>query len=657
MRPILAFLALATLLFAAQAGAQPAASPAAPGPISLEDFLRRDVFGTVKLSPTGEYIAATRPLDDRTILVILRRSDLRMTGHVTPPVNVHVADFDWVSDERILFTIGEKAGELERPSPTGEIFAVNADGTGQGAAIFGFRSEGRGSRFFGGSVIDDLPDDDNYVLVGVQNGSEFSQVDRMHVESGRRIVVARAPVRRASFVVDPQHRVRFAVGAGADNRVKTYYRDDDDSEWVLINDEAVTERAVSPVGFSADGRTAYLEIEESEGPNGIYAFDTATRERRPQLRDDNVDPFRYLTSPTDGSVYGVVFMDGWPRVEYIEPENPFARLHQSLSASFPEQGVFPSSYSADGNLALFAVFSDRNPGEYYLFDRAANQASFVVSRNSWIPAQRLAEMKPITVRARDGLVLEGYLTLPPGSDGRNLPLVVHPHGGPFGPYDMWGYDPEVQLMASRGYAVLQLNFRGSGNYGRAFRRAGYREWGGTMQDDLTDATRWAIQQGIADPRRICIYGASYGGYASLMGVVKEPDLYACAIGNVGVYDMPAMYHSGDIPETESGENFLEEALGERDLESASPNHQAERIRVPVMLAAGREDVRAPPLHTERMRDALQRLGKPVETVIYEGEGHGNYLPENRLDFARRVLDFLDRHIGPGRAQPASATTP
>lgn len=628
--------------------AMPAAVQAEEVPsdqLSIEMFLKRDVFGTIKLSPTGEFLAATVPLEDRTSLVILRRSDMSKTGHVTLPTKTHIVDFDWVNPTRVLFSIGEKQGDLVQPRATGELFGVNADGSGQGAALFGFRSTGSGSRFMGGTVIDDLRESDEEVLVSVNTDSPFTQVDRMNVKTGKRITVAKAPVRRASFLNDPQGAIRFAAGAGSDNRVKTYYRPDDKAEWELLNDELDSESIWSPVGFSADGKTAYLSIEEKEGPNGIYAFDTATRQRTLMMRDDNVDPWTYLYSPVDGSIYGVVFMDGYPRTEYLAPDNEFAKLHASLAKAFTGHGVMPLTFTADGKAGLFRVFSDRVPSDFYLFDRTTNKAQYIASRASWFKPEQLAETRPVSLKARDGLPLEGYLTLPKGSDGKNVSLIIHPHGGPFGPFDSWGYNPELQILASRGYAVLQVNFRGSGNYGRAFQRAGYKEWGGTMQDDLTDATKWAIEQGIANPKRICIYGASYGGYASLMGVAKEPDLYACAIGNVGVYDMPAMYNSGDIPQSLSGRNFLKEALGERSLEEASPTRLADRIKVPVSLMAGREDFRAAPIHTELMEKALRERGKPVEMKIYAGEGHGNYLPANRLDFANRVIAFLDKHIG------------
>jgi dipeptidyl aminopeptidase/acylaminoacyl peptidase len=238
----------------------------------------------------------------------------------------------------------------------------------------------------------------------------------------------------------------------------------------------------------------------------------------------------------------------------------------------------------------------------------------------------MAAVQPVSFKARDGLTVKGYLTLPPGSDGKRLPMVVMPHGGPFGVYDQWRFEDDSQILAGAGYAVLQVNYRGSGNYGRAFRTAGARQWGGAMQDDLTDATRWAIAQGHADAGRICIYGASYGGYAALMGVAKEPGLYRCAAGYVGVYDLPTMHTHGDIQQRGSGETYLRRWIGERDaLAAVSPNRMADKIKVPVFLAAGGEDQRAPIEHSEMM----ERVEKGRRA------GRDAVLPERRPRLLRR----------------------
>jgi dipeptidyl aminopeptidase/acylaminoacyl peptidase len=261
----------------------------------------------------------------------------------------------------------------------------------------------------------------------------------------------------------------------------------------------------------------------------------------------------------------------------------------------------------------------------------------------------VAEVKPVSFKARDGLDIQGYLTVPVGSEARNSPLIVYIHGGPYNINDTWGFDQDAQILAAHGYAVLQVNYRGSGNHGRAFVQAGRREWGGKMQDDITDATKWAIQQGIADPTRICLFGASYGGYASLMGVAKEPALYRCAAGYVGVYDLPTMHSDGDIRDSGSGKTYINEWIGpKQDVASVSPTRLADRIKVPVFLAAGGEDERAPIQHTEVMEKALRKAGVPVEAVYYPTEGHGFYKLENEREFYGKLLSFFHRHLG-GRA--------
>ncbi len=250
------------------------------------------------------------------------------------------------------------------------------------------------------------------------------------------------------------------------------------------------------------------------------------------------------------------------------------------------------------------------------------------------------------------------LTLPPKSSGKNLPMVVLPHGGPYEVMDAWGYDPEVQILAQHGYAVLQVNFRGSGGYGRQFSDRGDRQWGRAMQDDVTDATRWAIAQGVADPRRICIYGASYGGYAALMGTIREPGLYRCAVGLSGVFDLGKMYKWGSIRRSDFGQIYLKRVLGEDKAELAanSPAKLADKITVPVLLAHGTRDARVDIKQAQLMKHELNRLRMPVELIEYPATGHTIMIEAHRLDFYARLLAFLGTYIGPG-ATTVAATPP
>jgi dipeptidyl aminopeptidase/acylaminoacyl peptidase len=295
---------------------------------------------------------------------------------------------------------------------------------------------------------------------------------------------------------------------------------------------------------------------------------------------------------------------------------------------------------------LVEVWNDRSPGDVYVFDNENKHAAHVISRRSWFDPAQMASVKQVELKARDGLALSGLLTTPKGGSGKSMPMVVMPHGGPYGIQDQWRFDDDAQVLAAAGYAVLQVNYRGSGGYGDSFVQAGRREWGGKMQDDVTDATRWAIEQGVADPSRICIYGASYGGYSALMGVAREPALYKCAAGYVGVYDLPLMHTTGDIQKRGSGESYLRDWVGAPEsLDKVSPTRLASRIKVPVFLAAGGEDERAPQVHSERMEKALREAGVPVESLYYKTEGHGFYEEAHKREYYSRLLAFLSRSLG------------
>jgi dipeptidyl aminopeptidase/acylaminoacyl peptidase len=637
---------------------------AAGNGVNVEAYIKKDRFGSIKLSPNGDYYAATVKLEDRTALFVVRRSDNKLTAKVAAGKNTAIDGFWWVNPERIVASIAEKFGALDEPQPTGELYAVNADGTGADILV-GWRVDGKETgthihtkktEAIAAFVVDDLPDDDKNILIQVWPFSEdpYTRAEKLDVYSGRRTQLARAPVRRAEFTTDNKGIVRFADGAGTNNLAKLYYRKGDGAEWQLINDESVTGLREHAIGFSVDDKLAYLEVEQASGPNAIVSYDVETGKRAEVLRDDDVDPARIIYRNGTSIPVGAVFQDGKPRTAFFDSASPEARLYRSLEAAFPDEAIAITSQTADGKLALVQVSSDRNPGDFYSFDLAAKKAAHQVSRRDWFDPDQMASMQPIQLKSRDGLALNGYLTVPKGSDGKNLPLIVMPHGGPFGIRDVWGFDTEAQLLANAGYAVLQLNYRGSGGYGQAFESAGRRQWGGKMQDDLTDATHWAIQQGVADANRICIYGASYGGYAALMGAAKEPTLYKCAVGYVGVYDLPTMHTSGDIQRRGSGETYLKEWVGERDaLGSVSPNRMADRIKVPVFLAAGGEDERAPIKHSEMMEQALRKAGIPVETLYYDTEGHGFYLEKHEQEFYTHLLAFLGKYLGGQTAAAAS----
>lgn len=640
---------------AARAEAQ--ASPS----VDVGAFIRKDAFTDIKLSPKGDFLAATVQQEDRTALVILRRSDNKIAGSISLGKHNHVHDFWWVNPERVVFSVSQKLGLLDLPQPTGELYAMSADGSAK-ENLLGYRLEsaGPGTRIqpkkveaVAGYLVDDLRDDDRNVIVTVRpfGESQHTRAEKMDVYTGRRVQVARSPVPDADFFTDGRGVVRFSRGSASDNASQLHYREGDGAEWQLINDEAVTRRVETPIGFSADQRVAYLHVQQATGPDAIVAFDVASRTRTEVLRNPNVDPATHLYA-LDGSgvPIGALFVDGKPQVAALSKDHPDGRLLRSLQDAFPNDYVQITSATRDGSQALVEVSSDTNPGDFYLFDVATKKMHYLLSRRDWFDPERMAASTPVTLKARDGMTLHGYLTAPRGSSGKGLPLIVYPHGGPYGIRDYWGFDSDVQMLAAAGYAVLQVNFRGSGGYGRAFQQAGARQWGGTMQDDLTDATRWAIGEGVADPRRICIYGASYGAYAALTGVAKEADLYKCAVGNVGVYDLPMM-QQGDARDSRRLGRWSRDWVGEiSTLAAVSPVNMADRIKVPVFLAAGGEDEIAPVEHTEIMERKLKAAGVPVEAVYYRTEGHGYYKEENQRDYYTKLLAFFNRHLGGATAK-------
>ena len=637
-------------------------SARAAAAVDVEQFIRREQFRDVKLSPGGTYLAATLPLEDRTGMVILRLSDRQITAQFSLGRNTDIAWFEWANDDRVLLGVADKFGMLAKPQFTGEIVAIGANGGGA-EMLVGQRVQdgGAGTRIkpkqpeqVWALLADTLPQDERSVMLTVGNiaNDPYTRAERMDVITGRRTVAAKVPVRNAQFTVDHQGVVRLAVGADGDNLSRLYYRENDTSQWRVINDEAQTRRLERPLGFSADGTTVYLRSDSESGPDAIVAWDVASGERREVLRDDNVDPHEIIyASSGPHEPIGALFMDGKARTAFFKPDHPDARLQRSLEAAFEGETVRIVSRTADGRHALLLVDSDRNSGDYFSFDTVLKKADHLVSRRSWLPPLDMTEVRPVSLKARDGTPLQGYLTLPKGAGEKGLPMVLLPHGGPYGVRDSWDFGEEVQMLAAAGYAVFQVNYRGSSGYGRDFQAAGARQWGLSMQDDLTDATRWAIDQGIADPQRICIYGASYGAYASLMGVAKEPSLYRCAVGYVGLYDLAtrtrALGKGARSTETWS-EDWMGTDLGA--LQVASPNRLADRIKVPVLLAAGGQDEITPIEHSKMMEAALKRAGVPVETLYYANEGHGFYTQPHRKEYYTKLLDFLGRHIGPGASR-------
>jgi len=645
-------LALAGVLlcWAAGAGAQ----------VDLDRYIKPDTYGTTRISPTGEYFAVTMKFPDREVLVVQRRSDGKIIGKAAGREHSAVADFWWVNDHRLIVSMAERLGSRDEPTPTGELYGLDADGSNpkvlvdaqnidrsSQAQVYDYS----GSTWQYAEVVDTLPRDPQHVLVAISSyGPEpVTRVVRMDVDTGRQVEVARAPVKRAQFAADLDGVVRIAAGADQENYSRLLYRENDKADWRVINDERSSKRTEWPLGFSADGKTVYLQVHDRSGPDAIVGFDPASGQRTEVLRDAQVDPDFVLYSVDGGTPVGAAYVSDHRYSKFFDEKGDDAWLQRTLENAFPGNAVTITSRTADGKQALVMVSSDTNAGDFYLYNAEDGSAKGLFSRRLWLDPEKMSPTRSVAFKARDGLELHGFLTLPRGGD-KNLPLVVMPHGGPFGIADTWDFDQDSQLLAEAGYAVLRVNYRGSGNYGRKFQEQGAREWGRKMQDDVTDATRWAIAQGVADPKRVCIYGASYGGYAAMMGLAREPELYRCGVGYVGVYDLPLKART-DAGKAVWLKNWVNDWVGPIDtLDSISPTQLAAKIRQPVFLAAGGKDERAPIEHTRRLEKALKAAGNTPTTLYVDTEGHGFYTPEHQRAFYAQLLDFLATHLGGQRAR-------
>lgn len=628
----------------------------------IADFASHPAYGSVKISPNGEYLAVTVDKGEQDVLAVMRTSDLTLVKVNQLPDSKSVGSFYWVSPDRLMFNAIKKLGGYAQPFNTGEWFAVNADGSQPRSLIYyGTRDATQRGKAVGAerfSLLDTLRDDDQNVIMQATSprSSEGvgTEVYRMDTLSGRRVSLGRAPKENCGIALDAQKQPRFAVCSSSrdedgeyDERTELYRRDD--KSWTLVNASKTGGKHLSVVRTASTG-TVYAEQDDGKQPAAIGTLDTSTGEFTALFQDRVAEVSDYIWSTDESTLLGVVTEAGAPAVKIIDESHPDAEIYASLAGAFEGQMVDFASQTQDGKKIIISVYSDSNPGELYLYDRDTGKARFLMARKPQLDKKVMASVKPFSFIARDGLQIFGYLTIPHGSSGKNLPLIVNPHGGPIGPRDNWGFNWETQLFASRGYAVLQVNYRGSGGFGKAFQDAGHQQWGQGIQNDIIDATQWAIGQGYADKDRVCIYGGSFGGYSSLMAPIRAPGMFKCTFGYVGVYDIDMMFKKGDIPESESGQRFLRRTHGTDTKVWAenSPARRAAEVKIPVYLAAGARDVRTPPEQTELMNKALIAAGNPPEgMIIQSGEMHGFYNVENRVKLYSAMLDFFSRHIGGG----------
>ncbi|MDH3401850.1 MAG: S9 family peptidase [Chromatiales bacterium] len=617
-------------------------------------YSKSSEFTQVKISPDGKHLAVMIPVDGRNGVAILDTETLKPTWIARFSGEKQIGEFHWANSERLIARLEMFRGWNEHPTSAGEWFAANVDGKRQ-KNIYGYRAGGLSSKIkraesvYGyGQIIDLLEDDPDNILM---SSTPFSRVARrptlikVNVYNGKHKEVALSPIANSTFLTDHSGRARFVAGSNDEGNPEIYYREDEGDDWVLLSKGSEEDGFIRPLAF-VDENTVYIADDTDESIAGVFTLDLKTGEKTLVYRNETANPSNFWFTPNGRKLYALEIEPLLPTYVYLDTQSSEVQLLRQLLKAFPGQQVRLASQTLDGNLAIIRVFSDRNPGTFYLFDKTKKQARHLVHSRPWVDPNESASVKPVEFTARDGMTIRGYLTLPAGKEAKNLPLVVNPHGGPHGPRDWWGYNPEAQFLASRGIAVLQVNFRGSGGYGRDFEQAGYRKWGSEIQYDIIDGTRHLIDQGIVDEKRICIYGGSFGGYSALQSPILEPDLFACAVGFVGVYDLEMLYTKGDIPTQEAGVAILEKYVGrdEEELRAFSPIYHVDKLKTALLIVHGEEDPRAPIEHAYALRDALDEIDYPYEWMVMDKEGHGFYNEKNREKMFRKLFAFIEKHI-------------
>lgn len=639
---------------------------------SIQDFINPAMIaeGSLELSPTGSHYAFVVPQEDRETLAVMDRNANKISAALKLAKNQYVYDYWWVDSDRVVLAIAEKRGGYETPDATGELYALNAR-TGDNVYLFGYRGDGAGTGTHikrglategSATVLESRADAGGTILIGIEHwggtdGGRMMELARLNVKTAMLIKTGGTlPLRYIqSAMVDHAGSVRAVAGAAvtadkADTSNQLWWRDSG-SEWRLLFDEKRDGKRVWPLWRKPGGDAFYVEVAESGRPNFLAVLDPLSRTLTPAYQPKTADIGNLLVKADRSDAFAVKSYDGSGRggFVFLQPDSKEAKMMKALAAEFPGELTAITGFSDDARYASVLVYGDVNPGAYYIYDDVEKKLSAPIEVRPSINPDTMAVVEPLLFKAKDGLEIHAWITLPNNPQGK-LPMVVMPHGGPYGIVDRWNFDNDAQLLASRGYAVLQVNFRGSGGYGQDFIDAGLHEWGGKMISDVSDGVAAALAKHPLDPSRICIFGISYGAYSAMMGAATSPELYRCAIGYSGVYDLNIMRKSDDIGDSYYVRAYVTEVLKDDPqwILANSATAQAPRIKANVLLIHGGKDGRTPPAHAEAMKRALTAAGNPPQWLYKPMEGHGFFDPKNRLEAYTRILDFLDANIGEQR---------
>ncbi|MEH6434947.1 alpha/beta hydrolase family protein [Massilia sp. DD77] len=647
-----------------------AQAPASPPPVS--SFFTGSPFGEVKLSPDGRNLAvrASAP-GRRDYLAVI---DLQTNGAkiVASYSDGDVGGFEWVSNDRLIFDTREKGvgpGDM-RFAPG--LYAVDRDGSdlvklAERSMAGRTEGEGKGRKLLPWHTFllgQRGAQDSDYAYVSsivLDTSQKVHSVEllRLHTRTGFAQSVPRPANKVQGWLLDHKGEPRVASSFEKDT-ITLHYREPASGEWRTLASYPAFGNgrdALAPLGFGADG-TLFVEARTNGDTTAVHTFHLGTGKINPEpvvsVKGYDFDG-GLVTNRT--RTLGVRFRTDAVSNEWFDPE--MKRVQAAVDKRLPATvNVISVPAQADSPRVLVMAYSDRIPTSYFVYDKSTGLLNPVGNSRPAIQPAQMGTQQFVRYKARDGLEIPALLTVPAGARAGKLPLVVMVHGGPYVRGNSWGWNAASQFLASRGYAVLEPEFRGSTGFGIKHFKAGFKQWGLAMQDDIADGVRWAVDKGIIDSQRVCIAGGSYGGYATLMGLVNDPELYKCGIDIVGVTDIGLLFDNGWNFESDLREEWkvygMPVMIGDRVKDAAqfkatSPIQQAARITQPLLLAYGGVDRRVPINHGTQFRDAVMRTNKQVEWIEYPEEGHGWSLEKNRVDFWNRVERFLDKHIGKGAA--------
>ena len=615
-------------------------------------FAKRPFVPGVSISPDGRTLMVAAESDEDQTVTFLDADSMDA---------LHVVEFDkrwrlgriaWISNDTLVVSPFYRPMRRNYSLPSGNLTLVYANGKkpkvlfGPLAGINRYSAlAGRVKTQFGAVLLDSLRENKDRILVQTfdANSTGFAEVQ---IKTGRLRNKTFAPSRFCRFSVDSKGQVRFCSVQDLKTDVTTLY-ELKEAGWDAIHVSGKPARARVLSVSGGDGIPLVLADGGTAGTSSLFSLESYLKGGAP-LFSDPVFDFRDIKGSRTTGMWAITNPNPLPAYHYPDSDNPLARtlagVHKSLATTFPAHFINFTSHDDAYEKFIAVVFSDTSSGTFYLFDRKKSEIRHLADSRPWLADRPLAQKEPFTFRTADGLTLHGFLTRAMTDSPQEAPSVVLVHGGPHGPFDDFYYDREVQFLAAIGLNVVQVNFRGSGGFGQAFIESGYRQWSRLMVDDVIAGFMSLAGKEVG--RDACIYGASYGAFNALSAAFRAPDMFLCAAGHVGVYSLPEMFRSGDIPESDEGLAYMYRVLGE-DAEvhkADSPAFNAAQIRVPVFLSAGRDDVRAPERQTKIMAAALKAAGKQVIEMYIDREGHGFASAENETGRLVALGDFLAEHL-------------